>query len=170
MKSTLITLLLSLLLFSCRNSETPAASTTKSDTTKSALTKLIKNSSSSKVDSNDLYQALTCDSINESDVLVDGYPILSIPEQKAVKLLNLTDGTILDSNKKDTIIIKHYNIKESSFEYWNGKLFHLRILDNNLSFSVFNKKMKIGDDIEKLKTIFPNSFSYNRLIQQENPE
>ena|ERR1700722_8086037 len=170
MKTTTLALLLSLLLFSCRNTISPATTAITTDTlSKPVINKLITNSSSNSINTNDLSQTLQVDSVNESDVLIAGYPIMTLSEQKMGKLLSKADSIRRDSNKEINTTINSYHIKKSSFDYWNRKLFGFRIPDNHLPFSILGKKIKIGDNMEKLKSIFPISYSnIDKSIPQKN--
>jgi hypothetical protein len=142
MKATLIALLFSFVLLACNNNSQQTASTSTTDSvSQSVISKLIHNSS--QADSAIALPTESDDSVNESDVLISGYSIMTLSEQKMVKLLSQADSIRRDSDKKINAIINRYSIGKSSFDYWNGKLFVFRIHDNHLPFQYLERKLKL---------------------------
>ncbi len=154
MKPTALTILFALLLFSCRNSETPAGSTTKSDTTKSALTKLIKSTSQQT----DSLATMQYDSVKDDNILVAGYPIVVTTKQRMEKFLKQADSVFAYHSDEDNCIDTDYHLKASLFIYCNNSFQYFSIKDNSVRFSVNGKSIKIGDNVNVLKSVLPQSY------------
>ncbi|HXP52827.1 MAG TPA: hypothetical protein VN922_22965, partial [Bacteroidia bacterium] len=115
MKPTLLTFLLSIVLFSCNNSKTQNTSTTKTDTTQPVINKLIKDTTTTVL--TDSIAVPLQDSVNENDILVNGIKIITAHKDQFEEILKHADSVTRDSNDMMDCIFKTYYFKNSAFCY-----------------------------------------------------
>ncbi len=146
MKTLAFILLSATLIFSCKNANTPAETST--ETSKPKTDSVAKPP-----------PVVQYDTVEAKDIWVQNKPIINTPVRDLQHLLktadSVTHGTITEFGYNYT----EYNLKGTVIRYHDSVFANLIMRDNILTFSIAGHGIKVGDDQSLLKAMFPKPFA-----------
>jgi hypothetical protein len=154
-KATFIALVLSVVLFSCYSNTAQTTSVPKADTTRPVITKQRKDTA--KAIQRDTIVATQWDSVKEEDVTVDNYKIMFEADSTMPAIRKKVDSISFYEGEGDCQY-KIWHIKKSDIRFCWKTFIDLDMFDNSMSLFIKGERIKIGDNEDILKDIFPLSF------------